>query len=117
MQPDEKTIREIRAEFKVDFHNAVPEDGACLSTEEILALQSGAELEPAAREHLTHCQFCSALQQAIQVDLGRMTEFLREVRSSQPTSSPEVKSYRPPVFDWRLPTAALTAVASLMMVF
>lgn len=61
----DKTVQERRAEFHADFDRAALEDdGECLSSEEILSLQSGISLDPVALEHLAHCRFCASLRQA-----------------------------------------------------
>jgi hypothetical protein len=112
-----KTVPELREEFQADFNRATAAgaDEDCLSPEEILSLQSGAELDPLALEHLARCRFCSALRQAIEVDPLRMNEFQEAVRRTPPVAQP-ARRYRPAPFDWRLPAAALTTIAAMAMV-
>src|SRR5882757_10085667 len=117
IDPDEKTVRDLRAEFHADFSRAAAagDDAGCLSPEEILSLQSGGELELVALEHLAHCQLCSSLRQAIEVDPARMDEFRQAVRHAQTQPAQTAPLGRPAPFDWRLPMAALTAAASVLM--
>jgi hypothetical protein len=115
---NEKKIKEVRAEFRADLYRdiASSDDIACLSTDEILALQSGSELNPVALEHLAGCELCSALRKAIEVDDVRLNQFKQRVSQIQQVTAAKAES-RPPAVDWRLAAAAMTALASAAMVF
>lgn len=115
---NEKSIKEVRAEFRADLYRdtASTDDIACLSADEILALQSGSQLDPIALEHLAGCELCSALRKAIEVDEVRLNQFKQRVSQIQQATPAKVES-RPAAVDWRLAAAALTAFASAAMVF
>ena len=117
--PDEQTTKGKRAAFKADFEraSAAQEDAECLSVEEILSFEAGHELDPVAREHLTHCHLCSALTQAIRVDPDRLRQFQDAVHQTYATADRQVRRYQPAPFGWRLPAAAAAAFASLALFF
>jgi hypothetical protein len=113
-----KTVKELRAEFQADFSQTAisGDDSDCLSSEEILALQSGAELEPLALEHLNRCRVCSSLRKAIAVDPIRKDQFLEAVRRTQTVAARVGQSRQRAALDWRLPVAVLTALSAIAMV-
>ena len=115
---NDKTIAEKRAAFQADFELAAAvQDDECLTPEEILALQSGEDLDPVASEHLAHCSLCEAMKQAMRVDRFRAQEFQRAVRQTSPVlvSDMEGREPRTSPFGWRLPLAAMATFASVAM--
>jgi len=117
-QPDrEKTVSQRRADFKADLYRDVASTdyAACLSADEILALQSGLDVDPGALDHLDRCEVCGTLRRAVEVDSARLQQFMDRARESR-LAAPQTAKLTPAPLDWRAAATAFTFIASAAMV-
>lgn len=103
-----KTVKQIREEYKAAFERDIGQRADCLTAQEILEFQLGSEPSDEALDHLNRCPECRGLRQAMQVRPNRSDEFRQAVRDSA--------SVPGGAWDWRLGGSLVSAALAAALV-